>query len=318
MPPAYRCSTSAPRRTATTTEARSLGSQASWDETGTSSTPSQQSHLKAHRPQSHRRPPSHRILSHRESVDKQAREMKTTSESAVAGQPRGWVGRAAMWLPWQLLFLASSRRTGLDAFAITRLSSDHGVNDLAACASWMRSWQVSQATTVLGRRSSMTRPVGRRPSGVSEVGKGADVMHRDITSAPADLAGAAESRVISSLCGIVYPDRPAVQNLRQTAVDRGSPPKRATSGFLCSRSIRALKQIRRPWSMSPNPSLDSIPLRAIRTPIRLRSSRFTPPHAVGPHSRPRPDQEPAQRIDDHREQRLIRLVLRSASWWPHL
>ena len=34
---------------------------------------------------------------------------------------------------------------------------DRGVNDPADCASWMRSWQASQAATVMPHQSSMTR-----------------------------------------------------------------------------------------------------------------------------------------------------------------
>ena len=67
-------------------------------------------------------------------------------------EPGGWVGRAARCLPEQVLFRAASRRTGHDGFPVIRLSSDYGASGLVGRSEWIRSWQVSQATTVLRRR----------------------------------------------------------------------------------------------------------------------------------------------------------------------
>lgn len=63
------------------------------------------------------------------------------------------VGAAAVrGLSWQVLFRAASRRTGHDGFPVIRPTSDYGVSGLAGGSEWMRSWQMSQATTVLRRR----------------------------------------------------------------------------------------------------------------------------------------------------------------------
>jgi hypothetical protein len=101
--------------------------------------------------------------------------------------------RAARRLPRQVLFRTASRRTGLDGFPIIRLSSDYCVDDPVARAAWMRSWQeVAGHCGLATPVQHEARPVGRRPSGVGEVGESPDAMHLDITSAPADLAGVRE------------------------------------------------------------------------------------------------------------------------------
>lgn len=51
--------------------------------------------------------------------------------TSVAGEPGGWVGRAARCLMRQILFRAASRRTGLDGFPIIRLSGDYCVGGAA-------------------------------------------------------------------------------------------------------------------------------------------------------------------------------------------
>jgi hypothetical protein len=146
-------------------------------------------------------------------------------QAAVIHEPAGWVGRAARCLPWQVLFRTASRRTGHDGFPVIRLSRDHGVNDLAVCASWMWSWQASQARTVLRRRSSMTHAQsdGGHPSGMGEVGEGTDVMHLDIARGSADLAGVRQDPSDQLLVRIVHPDRPSIGDLRRPLPLRAGP-----------------------------------------------------------------------------------------------
>jgi hypothetical protein len=66
-------------------------------------------------------------------------------------QPDGWAARRGAGRG-RVLFRTASRRTGLDGFPVIRLSSDYCVSGLAGRSEWIRSWQVSQATTVLRRR----------------------------------------------------------------------------------------------------------------------------------------------------------------------
>lgn len=56
-----------------------------------------------------------------------------SDQAAVAGQPAGWVGRAARCQRALVLFRAASRRTGFDGFPIIRLSSDYCVSGVTGC-----------------------------------------------------------------------------------------------------------------------------------------------------------------------------------------
>src|SRR3954466_3349851 len=59
------------------------------------------------------------------------------------------------------------------------------------------------------------RPVGRRPSGMCEVGESTDVMHLDIARGSADLAGVRQEPSDQFLVRIVHPDRPSIGDLRR-------------------------------------------------------------------------------------------------------
>ncbi len=60
------------------------------------------------------------------------------------------------------------------------------------------------------------RPVGRWPSGTSEIGQGTDVVHLDITGGPADLARVRQKPGDQLLLRVVHPDRPTISDLRRS------------------------------------------------------------------------------------------------------
>jgi hypothetical protein len=66
---------------------------------------------------------------------------------------------------------------------------------------------------------------------MSEVGKGADVMHRDIASAPADLAGVRQEPCDQLFVRIVHLDRPAVHDLRRPLSIKGDSSEPCHQGL---------------------------------------------------------------------------------------